>query len=131
MQHVTPKYCTVCGRKMTWRKKWAKNWDTIKYCSKACRRQKLQPIDHALEATILRLLGQRANNGSICPSEAVRVLEASGLIDNWRAYMEPARQAARRLVVKKQLEIIQKGRVVDPSTARGPIRLRRSARASS
>jgi hypothetical protein len=40
--------------------------------------------------------------------------------------MEPARRAARRLVAAGTLEITQGGRVVDPSTARGPIRLRRA-----
>jgi hypothetical protein len=25
---------------MTWRKRWAKNWDEVKYCSDACRRNK-------------------------------------------------------------------------------------------
>ncbi len=33
------KPCTVCGREMTWRKSWAKNWDQVKYCSDACRSQ--------------------------------------------------------------------------------------------
>ncbi len=39
--------------------------------------------------------------------------------------MEPARQAARRLVAAGEIEITQGGHVVDPSTAKGPIRLRR------
>ena len=34
------KVCAVCGRTMTWRKAWAKNWDDVRYCSDACRRQK-------------------------------------------------------------------------------------------
>lgn len=34
------KSCTTCGREMTWRKSWAKNWDEVKYCSEACRKQK-------------------------------------------------------------------------------------------
>jgi hypothetical protein len=38
--------------------------------------------------------------------------------------MEPARAAARRLVSHGRIVITQKGSVVDPSTARGPIRLR-------
>jgi hypothetical protein len=38
--------------------------------------------------------------------------------------MEPARAAARRLVADGEVEITQRGRVVDPSTARGPIRIR-------
>ena len=38
--HLPSKPCAVCGRPMTWRKAWAKNWDDVKYCSDACRRQK-------------------------------------------------------------------------------------------
>lgn len=34
------KTCEVCGREMTWRKSWAKNWDEVRYCSEACRRNK-------------------------------------------------------------------------------------------
>ncbi|HEY1059579.1 MAG TPA: DUF2256 domain-containing protein [Limnobacter sp.] len=34
------KPCAVCGRDMTWRKSWAKNWDDVKYCSEACRKQR-------------------------------------------------------------------------------------------
>ncbi|MBL8513620.1 MAG: DUF2256 domain-containing protein [Betaproteobacteria bacterium] len=29
--------CAVCGRTMTWRKAWEKNWDAVKYCSERCR----------------------------------------------------------------------------------------------
>jgi hypothetical protein len=38
--------------------------------------------------------------------------------------MEDTRRAARRLVDAGKLEIVQGGRVVEPSTARGAIRLR-------
>lgn len=34
------KSCSVCGRPMTWRKRWAKVWDTVKYCSERCRRSR-------------------------------------------------------------------------------------------
>ncbi|MBC7941271.1 MAG: DUF2256 domain-containing protein [Chitinophagaceae bacterium] len=34
------KPCVACGRPMSWRKRWAKNWDDVKYCSEACRRQR-------------------------------------------------------------------------------------------
>ncbi len=36
--HLPTKPCTVCGRPMSWRKAWAKNWDEVKVCSEACRR---------------------------------------------------------------------------------------------
>ena len=34
------KVCLACGREMTWRKSWAKNWAEVKYCSDACRAKK-------------------------------------------------------------------------------------------
>jgi hypothetical protein len=33
------KPCLVCGRAMTWRRSWAKNWAEVKVCSDACRKQ--------------------------------------------------------------------------------------------
>lgn len=34
------KTCVSCGLDFTWRKKWAKDWDEVKYCSERCRRNK-------------------------------------------------------------------------------------------
>ncbi|MEF3193058.1 MAG: DUF2256 domain-containing protein [Halothiobacillaceae bacterium] len=33
------KLCPVCGRPFVWRKKWARDWAAVKYCSDACRRK--------------------------------------------------------------------------------------------
>lgn len=33
------KPCVACGRAMTWRKAWARNWDEVKFCSDACRKR--------------------------------------------------------------------------------------------
>ena len=115
-----PKTCARCGRTMEWRKSWARNWDQVRYCSDACRRKKVTATDAALEQAILELLDARAANATICPSEAARAVDSEG----WRELMEPARQAARRLVARDMVEITQGGRVVDPSTAKGPIRIR-------
>jgi hypothetical protein len=32
------KPCLACGRPMSWRKAWARNWAEVRYCSDACRR---------------------------------------------------------------------------------------------
>ncbi|MEM9437086.1 MAG: DUF2256 domain-containing protein [Pseudomonadota bacterium] len=32
------KTCETCGLPFRWRKKWAKVWDEVKYCSERCRR---------------------------------------------------------------------------------------------
>ncbi|WP_374640778.1 DUF2256 domain-containing protein [Hydrogenophaga sp.] len=37
------KLCEQCGRPMTWRKAWARNWDAVKYCSDRCRGQARRP----------------------------------------------------------------------------------------
>lgn len=119
-----PKWCGCCGREIQWRKKWADDWDAVRWCGERCRRQKVTPRDRALEAAIVDLLGQRATEATICPSEAARMVDPDG----WRDLMEPARMAARRLVVAGQVVITQRGSVVDPSTAKGPIRVRRAVR---
>jgi hypothetical protein len=31
------KPCVTCGLPMSWRRRWAKNWADVKYCSEACR----------------------------------------------------------------------------------------------
>lgn len=31
------KPCACCGRPFTWRKKWARDWEQVRYCSDACR----------------------------------------------------------------------------------------------
>ena len=123
------KACRSCGRRIEWRAAWAKNWDDVAYCSDACRARKVRPVDRELEASIRRLLGERAATATICPSEAARAVAAAlgdASDDAWRALMEPARRAARRLVAAGEVEITQGGTVVDPSTAKGPIRIRRA-----
>ncbi len=116
-----PKTCAVCGRTIEWRASWAKNWADVRACSDACRRRRLGETDRELERVIEALLDARARTATICPSEAARVVGG----DDWRPLMESARMAARRLVAAGRIEITQGGRVVDPSRAKGPIRLRR------
>jgi hypothetical protein len=118
-----PKTCASCGRTIEWRRKWARSWDEVRYCSDACRRRRLTDTDRALEASILALLDARTASATICPSEAARAVGG----EDWRDLMEPARRAARRLVATDRADITQAGHVVDPSTAKGPIRIRRRA----
>jgi len=128
--HPPPRTCATCGRSITWRKKWERDWDNVKFCSDTCRSHKPSAQDKQLEQAILDLLSQRGRDKTICPSEAARaVAGAAGTIqpphsDAWAPLMEPARAAARRLVASGHIDITQHGHTVDPSTAKGPIRLR-------
>ncbi len=31
------KICAACGRPFTWRKKWERCWEQVRYCSDRCR----------------------------------------------------------------------------------------------
>lgn len=87
----------------------------------------MDDVDRALEEQILDLLTRRAAGATICISEAARGVHAARGADDegWRELMEPARRAAARLVASGDVVVTQGGEVVDPATARGPIRVRR------
>jgi hypothetical protein len=110
------KVCVTCGRTIEYRKKWAQNWDDIKHCSERCRRNRNAPN---YEDQILQLLKLRGAGKTICPSE---VLPEELKQD--KTQMELVRSSARLLVAKGKILIMQKSKVVDPSTAKGPIRLK-------
>ena len=38
------KLCCVCLRYFNWRKKWERDWDNVKYCSKKCQQNKKKKI---------------------------------------------------------------------------------------
>ena len=116
------KSCAACGRRIEWRAKWARDWEHVRYCSDACRARGVRAVDRELEQAIITLLGGRAAGATICPSEAARAVADDEAA--WRELMEPARAAARRLVASGAVDIVQGGAVVDPSTAKGPIRIR-------
>jgi hypothetical protein len=123
MAALPAKSCASCGRSFQWRKKWERNWDAVRFCSERCRRRKLTPSDRALEIAIVDLLAERRRGATICPSDAAKAV--GGLDENmWRPLMEPARAAARRLVARDKVVITQGGTAVNPSTAKGPIRIR-------
>jgi hypothetical protein len=34
------KICLTCKRAFSWRKKWERDWEQVKYCSEKCKRNK-------------------------------------------------------------------------------------------
>jgi hypothetical protein len=72
-----------------------------------------------IEAEILRQVAARGPEKSICPSEVARALEPE-----WRPLMHAVRQAAIRLARDGRIEILRKGRPVDPDGFNGVVRLR-------
>ncbi|MAP55136.1 DUF2256 domain-containing protein [Altibacter sp.] len=39
-QDLPQKLCPVCTLPFTWRKKWKKDWEQVRYCSERCKRNK-------------------------------------------------------------------------------------------
>jgi len=118
------KLCKTCGRAFAWRKHWEQDWDIVKFCSDACRGSKPGQADAALEAAILNLLAECPPGKTICPSEAAKLVGGKATRRDWEGLMEPARAAARRLVAQGRIVITQHGKVVDPASAKGAIRLK-------
>ena len=73
------------------------------------------------EAAIRAVLDRRDRGKTICPSEAARALAGE---DGFRPLMPLVRSAARTMVDRGELEVTQRGEVVDPDSAGGAIRLR-------
>ena len=77
----------------------------------------------AIAAEILRQTAARGADKSICPSEVARALAPEE--DAWRRLMGAVRAAAIRLAREGQVEVLRKGKPVDPEAEiRGVIRLR-------
>jgi hypothetical protein len=74
-----------------------------------------------LRTAILEMARERGPSKTICPSDAARAVGG----DDWRDLMDEARDAARALARAGEVEITQRGEVLDPdATWRGPVRIR-------
>ena len=75
--------------------------------------------DFAIEATLLLLVGRSGPDKSICPSEVARAMSP-----DWRTLMGAVRRVAVRLALAGRIDILRKGKRIEPSDVRGVIRLR-------
>jgi len=85
--------------------------------------------------TILALAQARGRDASISPTEAARAIAAAlmpdGGPDTWHRYLTAVRRCADMLAQNGQIEILRKGRPVDPAGVKGVIRLRIAAQAEN
>lgn len=81
------------------------------------------PDQDRIAAEILRQTQARGAAKSICPSEVARALAPEE--EAWRRLMGAVRAAALRLAREGRVEVLRKGKPVDPAAElRGVIRLR-------
>ncbi len=84
---------------MVWRRRWARVWDEVRYCSVAAA-----PAGVTVDV-------ERATAEVVAGDPDIR--------------RDAARDAARRIAASGDAELIAAGRAADPATARGPLGLRR------
>jgi hypothetical protein len=78
------------------------------------------PAALTLEAAMITLAAQRGADKSICPSEVARAVGG----DHWRTLMPAVRSVAVRLAKDGRVEILRKGKRVDPADFKGVYRVR-------
>ena len=79
----------------------------------------MRPDPVAVEAAILQLVDARGPDKSICPSEAARALASE-----WHGLLGDVRRAAVSLAKAGRIDILRKGKPIDPASVHGVIRLR-------
>jgi len=73
-------------------------------------------------AVTTALADHRAPGGTICPSDVARAVGGAG----WRRQLDAVREVARDLARAGEVDVVQRGEVVDPDGPwRGPVRIRR------
>jgi hypothetical protein len=80
-----------------------------------------------IRAAVLALAGHRAPDRTICPSDAARAVGG----EHWRSSMPGVRDVVRDLARDGDVEVLQRGEVLDPDGQwRGPVRVRAKLNAS-
>ena len=76
--------------------------------------------DDRMAETLLTLLRSRAEGATVCPSEVARAIAPA----DWRPLMPRVRAVAAMLAAAGEVELRQRGQVIDPcSEVRGPLRI--------
>ncbi len=74
----------------------------------------------AITATLLRLAAERGPAKSLCPTDVARAVSA----EEWRPLLGAVRKVAADLARQGKIEILRKGKPMNPDDMRGVIRLR-------
>lgn len=115
------KICPTCGRTFSWRRKWARVWDRVVYCSRACAGRQVNAADQRIESLLIERAESLRPGATFCPSEVAQAVDG----ERWRERMPDVRRAVNRLAARGEIEVTQRGKRVDAARARGPIRIKK------
>jgi hypothetical protein len=102
---------------MEWRKAWEKNWDSIRYCSDSCRRDKFDKKSTNVRETILAMT---KTAGKSKPVPATDVAQSLWPLE-WETRLEEVRRVARLLHHEKLITILQNGKPITDLNFKGPV----------
>jgi hypothetical protein len=74
----------------------------------------------AITAALLRITAERGPEKSLCPTDVARAVST----ENWRPLLGAVRKVAADLARQGKIEILRKGKPINPDEMRGVIRLR-------
>ncbi|MFN9335181.1 MAG: DUF3253 domain-containing protein [Alphaproteobacteria bacterium] len=74
----------------------------------------------AITDAMLRIAAERGPEKSLCPTDVARAVSA----ENWRPLLGAVRKVAADLARQGKIEILRKGKPINPDDMRGVIRLR-------
>ena len=74
----------------------------------------------AITDALLRIAAERGPEKSLCPTDVARAVSA----ENWRPLLGSVRKVAADLARQGKIEILRKGKPINPDDMRGVIRLR-------
>ena len=74
----------------------------------------------AITDAMLRIAAERGTEKSLCPTDVARAVST----ENWRPLLGAVRKVAADLARQGKIEILRKGKPINPDDMRGVIRLR-------
>ena len=74
----------------------------------------------AITDALLRIAAERGPEKSLCPTDVARAVSA----ENWRPVLSAVRKVAADLARQGKIEILRKGKPINPDDMRGVVRLR-------
>ena len=74
----------------------------------------------AITDAMLRIAAERGPEKSLCPTDVARAVST----ENWRPLLGAVRKVAADLARQGKIEILRKGKPINPDDMRGVIRLR-------
>jgi hypothetical protein len=111
------KICASCGRPMEWRKAWEKNWESIRYCSDSCRRDKFDKTSGSVRDAILAMVKVNGLKKPVAEAEVAQYLWQA----DWEKRLEEVRRVARQLHHAGLITIFQSGRPIKDLNFKGAV----------